>query len=133
MMKNKKVIAGIVALVILLAGAFALYYFLGDKPVSGEKSYTVEVVDDQQQTKTYTAKTKQEYLGDAVKEIDGLTLEGETSTYGFMIHKVNGLSAVYEQDGAYWSVMVNGTYGSAGIDTQTVKDGDVFQFVYTPA
>jgi hypothetical protein len=119
------------ALVILIAGFLTLYYFLSDKPVLGSKSFTIEVVDDKSQTKTYESRTDAEFLGEAVKEIKGLKVEGEKSQYGLMIESVNGLSTVYEKDGAYWGIFVNGNYATQGIDTQPVKDGDKFKLVYT--
>ena len=61
------------------------------------------------------------------------TYEGEDSEYGFMINKINGQSAVYDTDGAYWSIYVNGEYGQYGADSQPVNDGDAFKFEYTLA
>ena len=50
-----------------------------------------------------------------------------------MINKINGQSAVYDTDGAYWSIYVNGEYGQYGADSQPVNDGDAFKFEYTLA
>ena len=66
-------------------------------------------------------------------DADGLTYEGEDSTYGFTVSVVNGESAVYDVNGAYWSFYVNDEYCNYGIDSQPVNDGDVFSIVYTPA
>ena len=44
---------------------------------------------------------------------------------------VNGVTADFNVDSAYWSVTVNGEYGIFGIDSQPVADGDAFQLIYT--
>jgi len=50
---------------------------------------------------------------------------------GLYITTVNGVTADFDKDGAYWSIMVNGEYGQYGADSQPVADGDEFQLVYT--
>lgn len=90
----------------------------------------VEVVDDQGDVKSYDASTDAEVLYDALLEIDGLTLDGYDSDYGYYITAVNGITADYDTDGAYWSVYVNGEYGSLGVDSQPVADGDIYRLAY---
>ena len=50
-----------------------------------------------------------------------------------MVACVNGERAIYEEDGAYWSILVDGEYGMNGIDTQPVSDGVEYSIVYTLA
>jgi hypothetical protein len=68
-----------------------------------------------------------------MEEADGLEFSGQESEYGMMVEIVNGESAVYDKDKAYWSFMVNGEVCNNGIDTQPIEDGDEFQIVYTEA
>lgn len=96
----------------------------------GGYEITVEVVDDQGETKSYQSVTDAEVLYDALLEIDGLTLDGYESDYGYYLTGVNGLTADYDADGAYWSLYVNGEYGSYGIESQPVADGDTYRLVY---
>ncbi len=100
---------------------------------AGSKQITVKVVDKDGNVTEYVHFTDQDYLRKASEEIEGLTITGQESMYGLMIETINGITAIYEKDGAYWSIEVNGEYGMHGIDEQPVADGDVFAFVYTPA
>ena len=77
---------------------------------------------------SYTGKTDAEVLSEAIGDIDGVTLEGYDSDYGFFITAVNGIVA--DEEGAYWAVYVNGEYGMYGIDTQPVADGETYTLAY---
>lgn len=131
-MKNKK-IGGAVLLVVLVAAFALIYGAFSEKPVEGSKAITIEVINQAGDSKEYEVKTDAEFLMEAVEETDDLEVLGQEGPYGMMIESVNGETAIYETDGAYWSIMVNGEYGMNGIDTQPIEDGDVFQLVYTLA
>lgn len=94
----------------------------------GKYSITVEVKDADGKVSSYTGKTDAEVLSEAIGDIDGVTLEGYDSDYGFFITAVNGIVA--DEEGAYWAVYVNGEYGMYGIDTQPVADGDTYTLAY---
>ena len=113
----------------------SLTVFMGALAACGSKDegkykITVEVVDDQGETKSYQSSTDAEVLYDALLEIDGLTLDGYESDYGYYITGVNGLTADYDADGAYWSLYVNGEYGSYGVESQPVADSDTYRLAY---
>lgn len=128
---NKKVIIGVVVLVALIAIFAIAYAVLREKPVEGAKSFTVEVVDNNQKSTTYEGHTDAEYLRQALEELKGFEMSGtESDAYGLMVDTVNGLTADYNTDGAYWAFYVNGIYGKYGVDSQPVEDGDVFKIVY---
>jgi hypothetical protein len=55
----------------------------------------------------YNHNTDAEYLRQALEEIEGLTVEGEESDYGLYVKTVNGITADYETDGAYWAFYTN--------------------------
>ena len=131
-MKNKK-IWGVGLLVVLIAAFALIYGAFSEKPVEGSKEITIEVINQAGESKEYEVKTDAEFLMDAVEETKDLEVLGEEGPYGMMIESVNGETAIYEEDGAYWSIMVNGEYGMNGIDSQPVEDGDEFQLVYTLA
>jgi len=130
---NKKVVIGIITLVVLIAALAVVYFAFSAKPVAGSKTITIEVVDKAQETDVYGVTTDAEYLRQAMEEADGLTFSGTESEFGLMIDTVNGERADYTLDGAYWSFTVNGEYSNNGIDTQPVMDGDTFTIAYTPA
>lgn len=100
----------------------------------GAKAYTLEVIDDQGEKKTYTGKTDAEFLHDLMDEVaeknSDFSFSGSDGTYGFFIETVNGITPDYSKDGAYWSIYVNGEYGMYGADEQTVADGDTFTIAY---
>ena len=94
----------------------------------GETTVMLEVkVEDK--SVTFTINTDKETLGDALLE-HGL-IEGEDSAYGLYVKKVNGITADYDTDGAYWSLEKNGEYSMAGVDTTIIADGEHYEFVYT--
>jgi len=130
---TRAMIIGLIGLA-LLVGAM-VYAWTTNRPdiKEGSKTITVEVVNDLGETTTYPHKTDAFFLIQALKEIDGLTIEGDESEYGMFIKSINGLRAVYELDNAYWSVYVNGEYATQGVETQPVNDGDTFTLTYEPA
>ena len=132
-MKNIKTILGAGLLVILIAVFGAAYGTFREKPVEGSKAITIEVVNKADESKEYEVQTDAEFLRQAMEEAEGLEFSGQESEYGMMVEIVNGESAVYDKDKAYWCFMVNGEMCNNGIDTQPIEDGDEFQIVYTEA
>lgn len=130
---NKKVVIGIAALAAAVVLLAAVFFVFREKPVEGSKSITIEVVDNEQKSVTYDVKTDAEYLRQAMEEAKGLEFSGTESEYGLMVTIVNGVTADYNVNGAYWSFYVNGGYCNYGIDTQPVLDGDAFRIEYTSA
>ena len=104
----------------------------GENKTSENKiTITVKVVDDKGETTDFTIETNQKYLRGALEQEK--LVEGEESQYGLYIHKVNGLSAVYEKDNAYWAVYEGDEMAATGIDQIELKDGGVYKLVYTKA
>lgn len=130
---KKKVIIGVAALAAVAALMAVVFFVFREKPVEGNKQVTIEVVNQAQESTSYTVKTDAEYLRQAMEEADGLTFSGTESEYGMMVDTVNGERADYTLDGAYWSFYVNDAYCNYGIDEQPIEDGDTFSIVYTPA
>ena len=67
---------------------------------------------------------------DEAAEKTDFSYEGEEGDYGLYIETVNGLTADYDADGAYWAVYVNGEYGQNSVDLQPVADGDTYRLSY---
>ncbi|HCJ75382.1 MAG TPA: hypothetical protein DHV88_02960 [Roseburia sp.] len=130
---RKKIIIGAVILIVLLAAFAVIYAVFGPKATQGSKEYILKVVDDNGATTEYTGHTDAEYLRGELEELekaDDLTIEGEESDYGLFIDTVNGVTADYSKDKAYWALYVNGEYGNYGVDSQPVTDGDTYSLVY---
>ncbi len=131
---NKKIWLGIgiVAAIAILLGI--VYFVFVPKPAQGAKTITIEVIDNEQKSIVYELNTDAQYLREAMDEAadKGFTYSGsESEEYGIMIETINGVTADFNADGAYWSIYVNGEYGNYGADFQVVTDKDAFQFVYT--
>lgn len=128
---NKKTLLGVVALVMVLGLMAVAYAVFGPKAVEGAKVITIEVIDQGGESTVYETNTDAEFLRQAFEETEGLEVLGTETEYGLTITTVNGVTADFSVDGAYWSIMVNGEYGMYGADSQPVADGDAFQLVYT--
>ncbi len=127
---NKKALIGAAALIAVIAVLALVFFVFREKPVQGQKSITIEVIDNTQNSTVYEVHTDAEYLRQAMEEAKGLEFFGTESEYGLMVETVNGVTPDYNVDGAYWSFYVNGAYCNYGIDSQPVEDGDAFVIKY---
>ncbi|MBQ6875810.1 MAG: DUF4430 domain-containing protein, partial [Lachnospiraceae bacterium] len=59
---NKKMVVGIVLMVLLVGLMLFAYNKFREKPVEGSKSITIEVVNDKGESKKYELKTDAQYL-----------------------------------------------------------------------
>lgn len=128
---NKKIIAGLVALVAVIAVMVIGYNVMKPGTSKGAKYVRIIVVSEDQSEKVYEVNTDAEYLQQVMDEADGLTYNGEDGDYGMMIDTVNDEKASFDESGAYWSFYVNDEYCNYGISEQPAMDGDVFKIVYT--
>ncbi|MBQ8599071.1 MAG: DUF4430 domain-containing protein [Oscillospiraceae bacterium] len=133
-MKNnsKKILALVAVVLVVVLMAFA-YSTFSEKPVAGAKAITIEVVNSAQESITYEVNTDAQFLQQAMDEAEGLEYTYSDGPYGPMVETINGESAIYETDGAYWGFYVNGDYCNYGISEQPVENGDAFQIVWTKA
>lgn len=96
----------------------------------GKGDTTVEVeVKVEEQSVTFTIKTDEKYLGDALLEHE--LIDGEEGPYGLYIKKVNGITADYDKNGAYWGFFKDGEYMMTGVDMTEIADGEHYELVYT--
>ena len=117
----------------LIAAVVVTGILLQPKTQKGSKNITIEVVNSAAESTVYSVATDAEYLEQAMEEADGLTFSGTEGDYGMMVETVNGETAVYATDGAYWLFYVNGEPCNYGISEQPVADGDAFRIVYETA
>lgn len=125
---RKAVIAGIIILVVLVAVMAAIYFVMGPKTQAGSKTVTIEVINSSQETASYQVQTDARYLQQVMDEAQGLSYETDS---GNMVVSINGETADYNADQAYWAFYLNGEYCNFGIDQQPVADGDIFTIEYT--
>ena len=96
----------------------------------GEGARTVLVtVKAGEKSVTFTVKTDCGTLADALLAV-GLA-EGEQSTYGLYIKKVNGILADYDVNQRYWNLEQNGKALMTGASGVTDLDGAQYELVYT--
>lgn len=131
MKTSKKLGISAIVLAALIAILSIVYVHFGPEPAVGAKALTIEVVDDQGAMTSYEVHTDAEFLRGAMEETKGLSFEGTESEYGMMVETVNGLTADYNANGAYWAFYVNGEYCNYGIDSQPVADGETYTITYT--
>ena len=134
--KHKKSIL-LVCLLLAAAAVLALvFHFASAKNVQkGSKECSLTVTDDSGTSKTYECSTNAGYLRQLMDELSAeqtqeFSYEGSEGQYGLFINTVNGLTADYDKDHAYWAIYVDGEYAQNGADTQPVNDGDKFELKY---
>jgi len=97
----------------------------------GKNTVSVVIVAGDR-TVTVQAKTDKETFGEMLRETGIAT--GDEGDYGLYIKVVNGISAVYETDGAFWSFCdADGNSMNYGVDGAQLTGTDTYQLVYTPA
>lgn len=129
MKNNRKLIWGGIAVVVLAVLMLCVYRFTRPETNTNLKSFTVDVVHQDESKKTFTYKTDKEFLGDALLE-EGL-IAGEEGQYGLYVTEVDGEKAIYEENKSYWAFYIGKEYASTGVDQTPVADGDAFSLVYT--
>lgn len=134
-MSGKKIALLITFFLVLIAALAVIYTQFSPNTTKGAKAITIKVIDDTGKSTTYKEHTNANYLHQAMDELakndDTFSFSGSTSDTGLMIETVNGITADYNKDGAYWSILVNGAYGNYGIDQQPVADKDTYSIEYT--
>ena len=99
---------------------------IGDVLGEGAMVFTFTVVDMDGNETVFEIHTDKEIVGDALLEL-GL-IEGEEGAYGLFVKTVNGVTADYDADGAYWAFYVNGEYATSGVDTTPITEGETYMF-----
>ncbi len=95
---------------------------------SGRKTFTLEVVAGDRSV-TFTINTDKENLQDAL--LDERLVEGDNGQFGLYIKKVNGITADYGVNGAFWSLCMDNTPLETGVAGVKVQGGEKYQLIYT--
>ncbi|MEE1122073.1 MAG: DUF4430 domain-containing protein, partial [Acinetobacter pseudolwoffii] len=128
---NKTMIITAILLFAAVISAYMVFSFAGPSTTEGEKSVTIQVLDDKKNLTSYEINTDAEYLRQAMEQCQGLTFIGSEGPYGLVLLTINGLTADYDKNQAWWSIYVNDALGNYGVDQQPVNDGDTFCLQYT--
>lgn len=103
--------------------------YTSDKTFGKGATTITLVVTAGDESVTFTVKTDKETVGAALVEA-GL-IEGEDSTYGMMVTKVNGIAADWEVDQSYWAFYIGSDYAMTGVDSTPVVADTQYGFTYT--
>ena len=128
-MKNKKLWAGLLALILVIGAMAAVWLSSRETAVEGGKNITVAVVHKDTSEKIFRYRTDAEYLGQVLLE-EGL-IQGEEGPYGLMISVVDGETADWNVDKSYWALYIAEEYATTGADGIVLTDGGEYSLVYT--
>ena len=129
MMKNKKMLLALVALVAVIGLLLGMYVLTRPETAQGAKAYTVTVKHSDGTVKDFSYRTDAEYLAEALLA-EGL-IAGEDSAYGLTVITVDGEEAVWDRDNAYWAIYIDEEAATVGVSQIPVYDGSVFTLEYT--
>lgn len=127
----KKLLAVLLSLVLVVSffGCAPKEDPADDGTAASGKSFTLVVVHGDGSEKEFSFVSSEKFVG-PVLQAEGI-IEGNDGPYGLEITKVDGETAVYATDGAYWAVYEGEEYALQGIDTTPIVDGGVYKLVYT--
>ena len=95
----------------------------------GATVFQFSVVDLEENETSFEIHTDETTVGAALMNL-GL-IEGEEGPYGLYVKKVNGIAAIYEEDGSYWAFYENGEYALTGVDMTDIDPDVAYSFVQT--
>lgn len=127
MKKKSTLIAGIILVVLLVAGGI-LYGKLKPQTTEGAKEITVIVIHGDKSEKEFTYHTDAEYLGEVVVE-EGL-VKNDQAEFGLYVQTVDGETADGNKQ-QWWCLTKDGEMLMTGADTTPIQDGDEFEFTLT--
>ena len=128
-MKNKKIVFAALALVLVVAIMAGLYLTTRPQAQAGSKQVTVVIVHKDGTEKKLEYSTELEYLSELLLEKELAT--GYTSEeYGFTVESVDGVTADWEADSAYWALYEGDTYATTSASGIVLTDGGVYKLVY---
>ena len=94
----------------------------------GNAVFAFTVVDADGAETVFEVHTDKATVGEAL--LDCELIAGDESDYGLYVKTVNGVTADYDTDGAYWSFYVDGEYAQSGVDTTNIEEGKTYTFKY---
>jgi len=128
-MKNKKMLLGIVALVVVIAVMAGVYMATRPETMAGGKNVTIEIVHKDGTKKVLAYATDAEYLADLLLEKE-LVTGYASEEYGFTIESVDGVTADWSADSAYWALYEGEEYATSSAAGIVLLDGGVYRLVY---
>ena len=128
-MKNKKIIFAVVALVLVVAAMAGIYLSTRPEAEAGTKNVTVVIVHKDGTQKELNFTTDHENLAALLLEKE-LVTGYESEEYGFTIESVDGVTADWAVDGAYWALYEGEEYAVTSAAGILLTDGGVYKLIY---
>ena len=120
---NKKITVTLVAVLVLLLGAFGIKSINNKNVQDGEKTITIEVLSEADNiNKKEEIKTSEEKLGAVISNKEGYEIKSDG-----MLVKVENIY-LSKSTNEYWHVSVNGEDAQVGVNDQVINDGDTIKF-----
>ena len=120
---NKKITVTLVAVLVLLLGAFGIKSINNKNVQDGEKTITIEVLSEADNiNKKEEIKTSEEKLGAVISNKEGYEIKSD----GLLV-KVENID-LSKSTNEYWHVSVNGEDAQVGVNDQVINDGDTIKF-----
>lgn len=120
---NKKITVTLVAVLVLLLGAFGIKSINNKNVQDGEKIITIEVLSEADNiNKKEEIKTSEEKLGAVISNKEGYEIKSDG-----MLVKVENID-LSKSTNEYWHVSVNGEDAQVGVNDQVINDGDTIKF-----
>ena len=124
---NKKLLAGVLALVLVVAALIGIYFASRPATSAADKTITATVVANGEE-EAFTIHTDEEYLRGALESID--LIAGEESEYGLFVTSVSGITAD-DANQEWWCFTKGGESLNTGVDSTPIADGDAFEITLT--
>ena len=128
-MNNKKLIAAVLALVLVVAVLVGVYLATRPETVEGQKNVTIVIVYKDGTEKKLEYATTHEYLSQLLLEKE-LVTGYESEEYGFTIESVDGITLDWSTDGAYWALYEGEEYAVTSAAGIVLTEGGVYKLVY---
>ena len=128
-MKNKKLVIAAVALALVIALMAGLYLSNRPQAVEGSKQVTIVIVHKDGTEKKLEYGTDLEYLAELLLEKE-LVTGYASEEYGFTIESVDGVTADWAADSAYWALYEGDAYATTSAAGIVLTDGGVYKLVY---
>lgn len=125
-MNKKVIIIAVAILAILLTGAMIAMNAFAPETQAGSKTVVFELIDADGNSEEFELKTDAEFLADALVEA-GLVEYAEDGMYV----TINGLTADWNADQAWWNICKNDEALMVGMNDQPIADGEHYEAIYT--
>ena len=127
-MNKKSILLAIIAFVAVVALFVTVYFVTRPTGQEGEKTFTVTIVHSDGATVNKTITSTQAFLAPALRD-NGIIGDEGISTG--MYNTVDGETANWDPDHAYWSIYIDGEYAMVGLNDISIQEGQVYKLVYT--